>query len=138
MDTELTDTETSKPWQFQKGNDGGPGRPKGRRGFGKQLEDALRKQDTQFVDHVIGRAYENDTVLVAILPFVMKKLGIDPEEAPPSHFTYVEQNYIAGSGVEADSAMGTARMRIADINERADKFMRQNYSTPLRGDEDDG
>jgi len=132
----MADLQDPKTGRFVSGNPGGPGRPQGAIGYGKELakafEELKKVRNIDYFEALVVKALHSDRVMIALLPYILPQLGIDRHEAPPHNFTYVEQNYIAGSGLEADGAIGTARMRIADINERADKFMRQNYSTPLR------
>ena len=139
-ETDITegDQKSDKPWLFKKGVSGNPaGRPPGARGITVKFHEALKKNDVDIVAHIMSRMLEDDGVLKAMLPYLMERIGIDPAEAPPHNLTYVEQHYIAGSGVEADGAIGTARMRIADINDRAKRFMEMNYSTPLREADND-
>jgi len=105
------------------------GRPVGAHGITAQFHKALKENGVDLIAHILERMMVEDRVLVAMLPYMMEKIGINANEAPPANFTYVEQHYIAGSGPEADSAVGTARMR---LTERAQHFMELNYSTPLR------
>lgn len=69
-------TQIGKP--FQKGNPGGPGRPKGS-GYMSELKQAIKEVGVEkkkpFFKRVVERAYTSDSVMIAVLrKFVPDKL----------------------------------------------------------------
>ena len=87
-ETNKNDKKTLKPYQFQEGNPGGPGRPPGSKNYLTQLEEAIEQYETEsgkkLFERLIQRAFVSDMVLLNVIKkFLPDKTHTEIEGVEP-------------------------------------------------------